>query len=356
MEYNYKFNNYMPNASSTSKPVTCSSSECDKRYRNVCLNSTGDCTYLAQYAMADTASSGILMQDVLSFMNEHNTQDIIQLPIVFGCGKVQTGAFLRDAPNGLMGLGLDSFAVPTMLANKGIISDSFSMCFGDDGNGRLKFGDKGNPGQNETPLVVQNGLPYYNINITEMVVGNKTIKAEFTTLVDSGTNFALLEDPLYTQFTAAFSAQVEDRRITDPNIPLDYCYESNSKKNNAHPSVRFTTKGGSQFPMLVPIVGLSDENSNPVGYCLAVAQSTDGNVIGAIAMTGLNVVHDREKLVLGWQEADCYGSFKNGTIKPESPNSPPRPLNSWAPHVSASNVLNILICLFMMSLPVVLFD
>lgn len=22
-------------------------------------------------------------------------------------------------------------------------------------------------------------------------------------------------------------------------------------------------------------------------------------------MTGLNVVHDREKLVLGWQEADC---------------------------------------------------
>lgn len=74
----------MPNASSTSKPVTCSSSQCDKRLRNVCLNSTGDCTYLAQYAMADTASSGILMQDVLSFMNERNTQDIIQLPVVFG--------------------------------------------------------------------------------------------------------------------------------------------------------------------------------------------------------------------------------------------------------------------------------
>lgn len=40
-----------------------------------------------------------------------------------------------------------------------------------------------------------------------MVVGNKTIKAEFTTLVDSGTNFALLEDPLYTQFTAAVSCK-----------------------------------------------------------------------------------------------------------------------------------------------------
>lgn len=40
-----------------------------------------------------------------------------------------------------------------------------------------------------------------------MVVGNKTIKAEFTTLVDSGTNFALLEDPLYTQFTTAVSCK-----------------------------------------------------------------------------------------------------------------------------------------------------
>lgn len=29
------------------------------------------------------------------------------------------------------------------------------------------------------------------------------------------------------------------------------------------------------------------------------------NFDAAIAMTGLNVVFDREKLVLGWQEADC---------------------------------------------------
>jgi hypothetical protein len=40
-----------------------------------------------------------------------------------------------------------------------------------------------------------------------MVVGNKTIKAEFTVLVDSGTNFALLQDPLYTQFTETVSCK-----------------------------------------------------------------------------------------------------------------------------------------------------
>jgi hypothetical protein len=31
----------------------------------------------------------------------------------------------------------------------------------------------------------------------------------------------------------------------------------------------------------------------------------------AIAMTGLNVVHDREKLLLGWQEADCKYHFSH---------------------------------------------
>ncbi|KAJ4775379.1 Eukaryotic aspartyl protease family protein [Rhynchospora pubera] len=326
---NITFHNYMPNTSSTSKTITCASSQCDKRYRNVCLNSTSDCSYSVH------------------------------------CGEIQTGAFLSDVPNGLMGLGLDSSSVPTILAKNGSVSDSFSMCFGDDGNGRLNFGDKGNPGQSQTPLVIQNGYPFYNINITATLVGNKTIKAEFTALVDSGTNFELLEDPLYTQFTSAFSAQIEDNRITASNVPLDYCFEINSE-NASYPSTSFTTKSGSQFPWLEPIVYLTDQNSNPVGYCLAVVKSTDGNVFGALAMTGLNVVFDREKLILGWQEADCYGSFKNGTIKPDFTNSSPppqapspparAPLQSWAPRVNSSNILNILIYLFMMGFQFVLID
>jgi Xylanase inhibitor N-terminal len=94
---NVEFNNYMPNASSTSKTITCSSSQCDKRFRNVCLNSTGACRYSVQYAMADTSSSGILMQDVLFFMNERNTKDILQLPIVFGYGLIIAKLYMHDA-------------------------------------------------------------------------------------------------------------------------------------------------------------------------------------------------------------------------------------------------------------------
>ena len=51
-----------------------------------------------------------------------------------------------------MGLGLSNISVPSMIANSGLISDSFSMCFGVDGNGRLNFGDKGSADQFETKL------------------------------------------------------------------------------------------------------------------------------------------------------------------------------------------------------------
>lgn len=57
------------------------------------------------------------------------------------------------APNGLFGLGMDNISVPSTLASKGLAANSFSMCFGGDGIGRIVFGDKGTSSdQGETPF------------------------------------------------------------------------------------------------------------------------------------------------------------------------------------------------------------
>ncbi|KAJ3672389.1 hypothetical protein LUZ60_007110 [Juncus effusus] len=345
------FKSYMPNTSSTSKTITCGDKQCDRRFKNNCLNKNANCSYSVYYA-SPASTSGVLMQDVLLFTNERNNTDI-QLPVVFGCGEIQDGDLLDQVPNGLMGLGLDSLSVPTMLAKSGIISDSFSMCFRAD-IGRINFGDIGNPGQYETPLIVKEGYPYYNINVTRIVVGNETLKGKFTAIVDSGTNYALLEDPFYTLLGSSFSAQVNDRRLNGSDIPLDYCFES-SNPNPTNPNLSFITKGQNPFPILHPLVFLTDENNNQIGYCLAMFQSTDGNVIGDIFMTGLNVVFNREKLVLGWQEADCYGAFTNKTFSSFSSSSPspspsPSPIGpptkSSGQHVIPYIILNTLIFLF----------
>lgn len=69
------------------------------------------------------------------------------------CGQVQSGSFLHvAAPNGLFGLGMEKISVPSFLARDGYIADSFSMCFGYDGTGRISFGDKGSIDQEETPF------------------------------------------------------------------------------------------------------------------------------------------------------------------------------------------------------------
>lgn len=69
------------------------------------------------------------------------------------CGRVLTGSFLDGAaPNGLFGLGMSNVSVPSTLAREGHTANSFSMCFGPDGLGRISFGDKGSTGQGETPF------------------------------------------------------------------------------------------------------------------------------------------------------------------------------------------------------------
>ncbi|MBA0824341.1 hypothetical protein Goarm_021017, partial [Gossypium armourianum] len=137
--------------SSTSKKVTCSSSLCAQR--NQCLGTFSNCPYMVSYMSAQTSTSGILVEDVLHLTTEDGHPDSVEAYVTFGCGQVQSGSFLDvAAPNGLFGLGMEKIAVPSILSQEGLTADSFSMCFGDDGTGRISFGDKGSPDQEETPF------------------------------------------------------------------------------------------------------------------------------------------------------------------------------------------------------------
>ena len=88
---------------------------------------------------------------------------------MFSCGRIQTGSFLGSAaPNGLLGLGMDSISVPSLLASEGVAANSFSMCFGEDGHGRINFGDTGSSDQQKTPLNIykQKYVPTHHIYIS----------------------------------------------------------------------------------------------------------------------------------------------------------------------------------------------
>lgn len=74
------------------------------------------------------------------------------------CGMKQSGGYLDGvAPDGLLGLGLGEISVPSVLAKAGLVRNSFSMCFNEDGSGRIFFGDLGLATQQSTPFLPLDG-------------------------------------------------------------------------------------------------------------------------------------------------------------------------------------------------------
>lgn len=245
--------------------------------------------------------------------------EIVNAFVTFGCGQVQSGSFLHvAAPNGLFGLGMEKISVPSFLAKEGLIADSFSMCFGHDGTGRISFGDKGSIDQQETPFNFDASHPTYSITATQLRVGSSLINSSFTALFDSGTSFTYLVDPHYTRLTKMFHAQTKDtRRLTDKKIPFEYCYAMSPDANiSLIPDVCLTMKGEGQFFIYNPVIILPTHPE--VIYCLAVIKNEEMSIIGQNFMTGYRIVFDREKLVLGWKKSGCY-DIDNSTASPSKP-------------------------------------
>lgn len=71
---------YIPNGSSTSKKVTCNNSLC--MHHNQCLGTFSNCPYMVSYVSAETATSGILVEDVLHLTQADDNHDLIEANVV----------------------------------------------------------------------------------------------------------------------------------------------------------------------------------------------------------------------------------------------------------------------------------
>ncbi|XP_051124530.1 aspartyl protease family protein 1-like [Andrographis paniculata] len=310
-------NIYSPRTSSTSATVACNSTKCGHRR---CSRTFNGCAYQALYLSTNTSTTGILVDDVLHLGSDSTPQIPVDVPITLGCGIVQTGDFLRGAAvNGLFGLGMNNLSVPSILASGGHTANSFSMCFRHEGIGRIDFGDKGTPGQNETSFNLQQSHRSYNVTITQIAVEKNVTNLEFTAIFDSGTSFTYLNDPAYSAIVESFNPQITEPRYRPPRkIIFDYCYALSPKQDSyTIPSLSLIMKGGNQFSVLAPTIGIPRQGG--YAYCLAIVKSDDVNIIGQNFMSGYRLVFDREKMVLGWKESDCFTATLNNGSSNTSP-------------------------------------
>ncbi|XVF62229.1 hypothetical protein PTKIN_Ptkin08bG0200600 [Pterospermum kingtungense] len=332
------FNIYSPNTSSTSSKVPCSSDMCEQQ--KSCSSSQSVCPYQVLYLSNGTSSTGVLVEDVLHLTTDDDKTSSVEANITFGCGQDQTGSFLDGAaPNGLFGLGMDNISVPSILASEKIASNSFSMCFGPDGVGRITFGDKGSSDQGETPFNLRRTHPTYNVSITQISVGGNAGDLDFNAIFDSGTSFTYLNDPAYTLISESFNnLAIEKRYSNSSDLPFEYCYQLSSNQTDfKYPVVNLTMKGGDTFFVTDPILVISMEGGDV--YCLGVVKSDNVNIIGQNFMTGYRIVFDREKMVLGWKASNCYDIEASNTLPVNPPTAVP-PATAVNPEATAGNGKN----------------
>lgn len=127
----YQDPKFEPDLSSTYQPVKCN------LYCN-CDRERAQCVYERKYAEM-SSSSGVLGEDIISFGNE---SDLKPQRAVFGCENVETGDLYSQHADGIIGLGRGDLSVVDQLVEKGVISDSFSLCYGgmDVGGGAMVLG------------------------------------------------------------------------------------------------------------------------------------------------------------------------------------------------------------------------
>ncbi|KAK4583867.1 hypothetical protein RGQ29_021832 [Quercus rubra] len=325
-------NIYSPSASSTSEKAPCNiSTLCDQ---NQCLSASSDCAYTYDYG-GGSSNSGILVEDVLHLITDDNQLKAVEAQITFGCAQ----NLVEDMVNGLLGLGFDDLSVPSIIARKGLGSNSFSMCFGPDHeHGRITFGDGGSLDQKETPFTIMQSLPYYMIGLTQITVGSSSSKLELSAIFDSGTSLTILSDPAYTFITESFASQVQERPSSYQlgSFNLGYCYDSS---NLNFPKINLTLKGGGEYFVIDPILPMVT-NQGGYLYCLGISKGGDSdyNIIGQNFMTSYRIVFNREKMVIGWKASDCGYSLSQSPPAPVDNSNSPRqsfpfspPLAVWSP-------------------------
>ncbi|CAL5033351.1 unnamed protein product [Urochloa decumbens] len=271
---------YIPGMSSTSKAIPCNSNFCDLQKE---CSTTSQCPYKMVYVSVGTSSSGFLVEDVLYLTTENAHPHILKAQIMLG------------------------------------------------------FGDQGSSDQEETPLDINQQHPTYAISITGISIGNNVRDMEFSTIFDTGTSFTYLADPAYTYITQSFHSQVQaNRHPADSRIPFEYCYDlSSGEARIPTPDIILRTASGSLFPVIDPGQVISIQEHEYV-YCLAIVKSMKLNIIGQNFMTGLRMVFDRERKILGWKKFNCFSPSTPENYSPQETRNPAgvsqlRPLNNSSP-------------------------
>ncbi|CAN7060131.1 unnamed protein product [Brassica oleracea var. botrytis] len=358
---------FQPEMSTTYQPVKCNM-DCH------CDDDKEQCLYEREYA-EHSSSKGVLGEDLISFGNE---SELTPHRAVFGCENVETGDLYSQRADGIIGLGQGDLSLVDQLVDKGLISNSFALCYGgmDLGGGSMVLGGFAYPSDmmftdsDPDRRYVPKGLsfvligewirfntidsPYYNIDLTgirvagkDLLLDSRAFDGEHGVVLDSGTTYAYLPDAAFSAFEEALMREASPLKKIDgpdPNFK-DTCFHvapSNdaSGLSTIFPSVEMVFKSGQSW-LLSPENYLFRHSKVHGAYCLGVFPNGKDHttLLGGIVVRNTLVVYDRENSKVGFWRTNCSELSDRLHIDDLAPPPATLPSNDSNPTLNTSSSL-----------------
>ncbi|KAG1366851.1 aspartic proteinase-like protein 2 [Cocos nucifera] len=307
---NHQDPRFQPELSSTYEPVKCNI-DC------TCDQTKTQCVYERQYAEM-SSSSGVLGKDLISFGKESS---LMPQRAVFGCENSETGDLFSQHADGIIGLGRGQLSIMDQLVKKGVINDSFSLCYGgmDVGGGAMVLGGISAPSEMVFSLSDPVRSPYYNIELREIHVAGKRLQLDprifdrkHGTILDSGTTYAYLPEEAFVAFRDAIMSKLHSLkqiRGPDPNYK-DICFAGAgsdvSQLSKTFPEVAVVFGNGQKLS-LSPENYLFRHSKVQGAYCLGIFQNGKDptTLLGGIIVRNTLVTYDRQNQKIGFWKTNC---------------------------------------------------
>ncbi|XVE82874.1 hypothetical protein DITRI_Ditri16bG0040700 [Diplodiscus trichospermus] len=301
---------FQPDLSSTYQPVKCNL-DCN------CDNDRVQCVYERQYAEM-SSSSGVLGEDMISFGNQ---SELLPQRAVFGCENEETGDLYSQRADGIVGLGRGDLSVVDQLVEKGVISDSFSLCYGgmDIGGGAMVLGGISAPSDMVFSYSDPVRSPYYNIDLKEIHVAGKRLPlnpsvfdGKYGTVLDSGTTYAYLPEAAFKEFKDAIMKELNSlKQIRGPDPSYnDICFSSDSSDvselSKIFPTVEMVFDNQQKL-LLSPENYIFRHSKVRGAYCLGIFpnEKDPTTLLGGIIVRNTLVTYDREHSKIGFWKTNC---------------------------------------------------
>jgi len=264
---------FLPKLSSSSKRIGCKNPRCSMIFGpeiqskcQECDSTAQNCTqtcppYVIQYGSGSTA--GLLLSETLDFPNKKTIPDFL-----VGCS-----IFSIKQPEGIAGFGRSPESLPSQLGLKKFSYCLVSHAFDDTPTSSDLVLDTGSgsgvtktAGLSHTPFLKNPTTAfrdYYYVLLRNIVIGDTHVKVPYKflvpgtdgnggTIVDSGTTFTFMENPVYELVAKEFEKQMAHYTVATEiqNLTgLRPCYNISGEKSLSVPDLIFQFKGGAKMAL-----------------------------------------------------------------------------------------------------------